>query len=93
MSKALMMLVITGTLLACREVEPREEQATIPGYDASRTSCGGCWILQGQENQLRSLELPTAYQQANLALVIRYELDMQRPTSCSFVKLTSIRTQ
>ena len=93
MSKALITLFVTGTLLACGQVKPKEEQATIIGYDYSRTSCGGCWILQGQENQLRSLELPAAYQKLNLAVLVRYEPDAQRSQPCGFIKLTSIRAR
>lgn len=86
-----------GALVACNDVQPSEEKATIIAYDVSRTSCGGSWIIQRKEKQLRTLELPTEYRQANTAVLIRYEPDLRQSATtfinCDFIRLTSIRKQ
>ncbi len=79
-------------LWGCDEPEPQEEKATIVTYDASKTICGTSWVIQGEGKQLKSLELPKDYQQANLDVWIKYIPDVTRSSSqCTFIKLTSIR--
>lgn len=97
MIRTFVLSVTMGALVACNDVQPKEERATIVAYDVSRTSCGGSWIIQVREKQLRTLELPTEYRQANAAVLIRYEPDLGQSAvvfpNCNFIKLTSIRKQ
>lgn len=91
MGRLIIVLTLVGTLLACSQVKPGEERATILAHDVSRTSCGGSWIIQAQENQFRTIDLPIAYQKANLAVWIKYEPDAVHSAGCNFINLVSIR--
>lgn len=91
MGRLIIIVTLTSILLACSNVKPGEEKATILAHDISRTSCGGSWIIQGQENQFRTIDLPQAYQKANLAVWIKYESDVVHSAGCNFINLVSIR--
>lgn len=86
-----------GLLSGCDEVQPGEEKATIVTYDPSYHICGGVWVIQGKQKELRTLELPAAYRQKDTPVWIRYAPDTARRAvntpGCGFIRLISIRSR
>lgn len=95
MFRSLVVSVVMGLLVGCSDIKPGEEKATIVSFDSSYSICGGSWIVQGEKKQMRVLELPDGYRQANTGVLIKYEPDPLRSgdsfAACNFVNLTSIR--
>jgi hypothetical protein len=95
MIKALVLSLTLGALVACSDIKPREEKATIVSFDNSYSICGGSWIIQSEGKQLRALTLPDGFRQANTDIWIKYESDPLRSQdpfkTCNFINVVSIR--
>ncbi len=93
--KVITAIICIALLAGCDDVQPGEEKATIVAYDSKYHICGGAWVIQGKQKELRTLELPAEYRQKNMPVWIRYVPDTLRSApsfaNCNFVKLTSIR--
>ncbi len=95
MIRTLVLSLIVGVLVACSDVKPGEEKATIMSYDHSRSICGGSWIIQSEGKQLRALTVPDGFRQANTSVWIKYESDPLQSQdllkACNFINVLSIR--